>query len=255
MIVTIKKDENEAGKAAGKKAASLIREAIDVKGSANIILATGSSQFEVLHQLTHEKGIDWNKVTMFHLDEYIGLPVTHKASFRKYLQERFVEKVPKLKSVNFINGEAHTQNECERLEGLIQQSTVDVAVVGIGENGHLAFNDPPADFETKRSFLVVNLDDVCRKQQVNEGWFKTINEVPQQAISMSVYQIMLSEHIVCTVPGARKAEAVQHTLEEDVSRLWPASILQQHTDCYLYLDDASASLLKNKESYISWNSK
>jgi glucosamine-6-phosphate deaminase len=191
---------------------------------------------------------------MFHLDEYIGLPATHKASFRKYLRERFVEKVPKLKSVNFINGEAHAQNECERLEELIQQSTIDVALVGIGENGHLAFNDPPADFETKRSFLVVNLDDVCRKQQVNEGWFRTINEVPQQAISMSVYQIMLSEHIVCTVPGARKAEAVQHTLEEDVSNLWPGSILQQHSDCYLYFDDASASLLKNKESYISWDS-
>ena len=254
MFVSIKKDAKEAGVSAGKKAAAFIREAIQSKGSATIILATGSSQFEVLHQLTHEKGIDWNKVTMFHLDEYIGLPVTHKASFRKYLQERFVEKVSKLRAVNFINGEAHTKKECERLEELIQQATVDVALVGIGENGHLAFNDPPADFETKRSFLIVNLDDVCRKQQVNEGWFSTIDEVPRQAISMSVYQIMLSEHIVCTVPGARKAEAVQHTLEEDVSNLWPATILQQHADCYIYLDDASASLLKNKESYISWGS-
>ena len=254
MFVSIKEDQKEAGIAAGKKAAAFIREAIQSKGSATIILATGSSQFEVLHQLTYEKGIDWNKVTMFHLDEYIGLPVTHKASFRKYLQERFVEKVPSLKAVNFINGEAQAQNECKRLEELIHQSSIDVALIGIGENGHLAFNDPPADFETRQSFLVVNLDDVCRKQQVNEGWFSTINEVPRQAISMSVYRIMLSEHIVCTVPGARKAEAVQHTLEEDVSNLWPASILQKHSDCYLYLDDSSSSLLKNKESYISWGS-
>lgn len=254
MFVSIKEDASEAGITAGKKAAAFIREAIVSKGSATIILATGSSQFEVLQQLTHERGIDWNKVTMFHLDEYIGLPISHKASFRKYLNQRFVEKVPQLKAVNFINGESHAQNECKRLEELIRLLTVDVALVGIGENGHLAFNDPPADFETQRSFLVVNLDEACRKQQLNEGWFNSIDEVPLTAISMSVYQIMLSKHIVCTVPDARKAEAVQHTLEEDVSNLWPSSILQQHPDCYLYLDDSSASLLKNKESYISWGS-
>ncbi|MDE3182423.1 MAG: glucosamine-6-phosphate deaminase [Bacteroidota bacterium] len=251
MVVSLKKDEKEAGKAAGKKAAAFIREAIQSKGSANIILATGSSQFETLKQLTSEKDIDWSKVTMFHLDEYIGLPVSHKASFRKYLQERFVEKVPKLKAVNFINGEAHAQNECERLGKLIDQLPVDVALVGIGENGHLAFNDPPADFETDQSYLIVNLDEECRQQQVNEGWFNSIEEVPKQAISMSIKQIMLSQHIICTVPGRRKAKAIQHTLEEDVSNLWPASILQQHSDCYLYLDNSSASFLKNKENYIS----
>lgn len=254
MFVSIKEDASEAGIAAGKKAAAFIREAIASKGSVTIILATGASQFEVLDQLTHEKDIDWTKVTMYHLDEYIGLPFSHKASFRKYLKQRFVEKVPQLKAVNFINGEADAKNECKHLEQLIQQVIVDVALIGIGENGHLAFNDPPADFETKRSFLVVNLDEACRKQQLNEGWFSSIDEVPLMAISMSVYQIMLSKHIVCTVPDARKAEAVQHTLEEDVSNLWPASILQQHPDCYLYLDDSSASLLKNKESYISWGS-
>lgn len=254
MFVSIKEDASKAGIAAGKKAAAFIREAIASKGSATIILATGASQFEVLDQLTHEKDIDWTKVTMFHLDEYIGLPFSHKASFRKYLKQRFVEKVPQLKAVNFINGEAHPKNECKRLEQRIQQVTVDVALIGIGENGHLAFNDPPADFETKRSFLVVNLDEACRKQQLNEGWFISMDEVPLSAISMSIYQIMLSKHIVCTVPDARKAEAVQHTLEEDVSNLWPASILQQHPDCYVYLDNSSASLLKNQESYISWGS-
>ena len=254
MLVSIKEDEKAAGISAGKKAASFIREAIQSKGNATIILATGSSQFEVLHQLTNEKGIDWNKVTMFHLDEYIGLPDTHKACFRKYLRERFVEKVPDLKAVNFINGEAHPQNECKRLKELISTSRVDVALVGIGENGHLAFNDPPADFETEEPFLGVDLDEKCRQQQVNEDWFYSIDEVPTQAISMSVKQIMSSKYIVCTVPGTRKAEAVKHTVEGNVSHLHPASILQKHPDCYLFLDDSSASLLLNKESYISWNS-
>lgn len=251
MFVSTKKDTREAGVAAGKKAAAFIREAIQSKGSATIILATGSSQFEVLHQLIDEKGIDWNKVTMFHLDEYIGLPGSHKASFRKYLQERFVEKVPKLKAVNFINGNEHTQNECERLLKLIHESPADVALVGIGENGHLAFNDPPADFETDQSYLIVNLDEECRQQQVNEGWFNSIEEVPKQAISMSIKQIMLSQHIICTVPGRRKAKAVKDTLEKPVSNLHPASILRNHPDCYLYLDEESAALLENISSYIS----
>ncbi len=253
MFISISRDAKETGVAAGKKAAALIRDVIRSKGSATIILATGSSQFETLNQLAHEDGIDWSKVTMFHLDEYLGLPATHKASFKKYIQDRFVEKVPPLKVVNFINGEAHPQNECDRLSKLIHQSPVDVALVGVGENGHLAFNDPPADFETDRSFLIVDLDEQCRQQQVNEGWFNSINEVPKQAISMSIKQIMSAQHIVCTVPGVRKAEAVKHALEEDVSNLHPASILQKHADCYLYLDDLSASLLKIKESYISWD--
>lgn len=250
MVVNIKKGEIEAGVAAGKKAADIIRETIESKGSATIILATGSSQFEVLKQLTSEEGIEWDKVTMFHLDEYIGLPANHKASFRKYLQERFVERVPALKAVHFINGNAQSHEECNRLQEKIQKCSVDVALVGIGENGHLAFNDPPADFETRQSFIVVDLDEKCRRQQVNEEWFSSMEEVPQQAISMSIYQILLSKKIVCTVPGSRKAEAVKHTLEGVVSNLWPASILQRHPECYLYLDDASASLLANKEKII-----
>jgi glucosamine-6-phosphate deaminase len=246
MFISISNDSLETGIEAGKKAASLIRQAIESKGNATIILATGSSQFETLNQLTGEEGIDWSNVTMFHLDEYIGLPVSHKASFRKYLQERFVEKVPALKGVNLINGEADPEQECNRLEKLILQSTVDVALVGIGENGHLAFNDPPADFETGSAYLVVNLDEQCRQQQVNEGWFSALNEVPENAISMSIQQIMLSKHIVCTVPGIRKAKAVKNTLERPVSNLYPATILQHHPDCYLFLDNESASLLKHR---------
>jgi glucosamine-6-phosphate deaminase len=246
MFIRITNDSQEAGIEAGKKAASLIRWAIASKGNATIILATGSSQFETLNQLAKEEGIEWNKVMMFHLDEYIDLPVSHKASFTKYLQERFIEKVPPLNSVNLINGETDPEQECRRLEGLVLKSPVDVALVGIGENGHLAFNDPPADFETERAYLVVKLDEQCRQQQVNEGWFSSMSEVPSHAISMSVKQIMLSKHIVCTVPGIRKAKAVKNTLEMPVSNYYPASILQNHPDCYLFLDNASASLLKNR---------
>lgn len=246
MFITITNDSREAGIEAGRKAASIIRQAIATKGNATIILATGSSQFDTLNELSAEEGIAWSKVTMFHLDEYIGLPVSHKASFRKYLQERFIEKVGSLKAVYLINGEANPEQECQRLEKLISQSPVDIALVGIGENGHLAFNDPPADFETSKAYLIVKLDEQCRKQQVNEGWFGSIEEVPMHAISMSVKQIMLSKHIVCTVPGIRKAKAVKNTLERPVWNYYPASILQNHPDCYLFLDNGSASLLKER---------
>ena len=251
MFISISKDAKEAGIKAGKKAASLILETIQSNGSATLILATGSSQFETLKQLTGEKDIEWSKVTMFHLDEYIGLPASHEASFRKYLKERFIKKLPGLNSVNLIDGQTDPVQECERLKQLIRKSPGDVALAGIGENGHLAFNDPPADFETDQSYLIVNLDEQCRQQQVNEGWFNSIDEVPKQAVSMSIKQIMLSKHIICTVPGLRKAKAVKDTLEKPVSNLHPASILRDHTDCYLYLDEESSALLDNSKSYNS----
>jgi glucosamine-6-phosphate deaminase len=244
MNISIQKDPESLGIEAAKKAAILICEAIQSNGIANIILATGSSQFETLNQLIEEKDIEWNKVTMFHLDEYIGLPLSHKASFRKYLKERFLDKVPPLKAVHLINGETDPQQECERLGALIRKSPIDVALVGIGENGHLAFNDPPADFETEQPYIIADLDRECRQQQVNEDWFESVEDVPKQAISMSVKQIMLSKHIICSVPGARKAKAVKDCLEQDISNLYPASILQNHSHCYLFLDEPSASLLK-----------
>jgi glucosamine-6-phosphate deaminase len=246
MKISVQDDPLKLGEEAGKKAAELIRAAIREKGSATIILATGSSQFETVAQLTREDNVDWGTVTMFHLDEYIGLPMSHKASFRRYLKERFLDKVPDLKAVHFINGEAEPEGECQRLESLIRQSPVDVALVGIGENGHLAFNDPPADFETERAYLVADLDTACRQQQVHEGWFSEVNQVPTQAISMSVKQIMRSKHIICSTPDSRKAMAVKNTVEQQVSNLYPASILQQHPDCYLYVEKASAALLKNQ---------
>jgi glucosamine-6-phosphate deaminase len=243
MKISIYDNPHELGKAAGIAAARLIREAIEVNGSANIILATGTSQFETINQLISGTGIDWSKVVMFHLDEYIGLPITHPASFRKYLQERFLSKVPALKNAYLINGEGDAQAECERIGSLISKHIIDVALVGIGENGHLAFNDPPADFETEQPYIIVELDEPCRKQQLGEGWFKSFEEVPKQAISMSVKQILQSKHIICSVPDDRKALAVKNSLEQQISNWYPASILQQHTDCRIYLDKFSSTLL------------
>jgi glucosamine-6-phosphate deaminase len=245
MDIKIFNDPKQLGEAAGRDAGALIREAIGKKGNASIILATGASQFETLNQLIAEKNIDWTKVVMFHLDEYIGLPVTHNASFRKYLQERFLAKVPPLKAAYLVNGEADPAAECERLGELIALHPIDVALVGIGENGHLAFNDPPADFETEEPYIVVTLDEPCRKQQMGEGWFTSVEEVPKQAISMSVKQILKSKHIICSVPDGRKAAAVRNTVEQKVSNIYPASILQTHVACTCYLDRMSAAFLSN----------
>jgi glucosamine-6-phosphate deaminase len=244
MDINITQNPVELGKAAGAMAAQFIREAITSNGNANIILATGTSQFETLNQLTTEN-IDWSKVVMFHLDEYIGLSITHPASFRKYLQERFLSKVPPLKAAYLINGEVDAKAECARLGSIITNHPIDVALIGIGENGHLAFNDPPADFETEQPYIIVELNEACRKQQMGEGWFKSVEEVPSHAISMSVKQIMRSRQIICSVPDSRKAMAVKNSLEQPVSNLYPASILQLHPNCAYYLDKASAALLSS----------
>lgn len=243
MEKIITKNPKDLGNAAGSEGAKLIRMAIEHNGSANIILATGTSQFETLNQLISEPGIDWNKITLFHLDEYIGLPITHPASFRKYLLERFISKVPALKAVYLINGEGDLKLECSRLAKSIHEHPIDVAFVGIGENGHLAFNDPPADFETEEPYLVVALDEACRRQQLGEGWFKSMDEVPKKAISMSVKQILKSKNIICSVPDQRKAMAVKNCFEHPVSNLFPATALQRHPHCICFLDAASSSLV------------
>ncbi len=246
MKIHITNNPQELGQVAGDTAATFIKKAIAANGQSNIILATGTSQFDTLNQLIHEGGIDWSKVVMFHLDEYIGLPVTHAGSFRKYLQERFLSKVGALKQVHLIDGEADPATECIRLGNIIAQLPVDVALVGIGENGHLAFNDPPADFVTEQPYIVVELDEQCRNQQYGEGWFGSMNEVPRQAISMSIKQILKSKNIICSVPDQRKAIAVKNCLELPVDNLHPASILQQHSGCFMYLDTSSASLLSSQ---------
>lgn len=249
MKVRVESSTKAMAEAAAKYAIEGITQAIEMRGRANIIVATGASQFDFLKNLIAAKNIDWTLVTVFHLDEYVSLPITHRASFRAYLRERFVAQLPsKLAAFNEVNGENPDPNaECRRLQTLIDTAPIDVACVGIGENGHLAFNDPPADFDTESAYLVVNLDEACRLQQVGEGWFPTINDVPKQAISMSIRQIMKSGRIVCTVPDARKAVAAQKTIEGPISNMCPASIMQNHMDCTIFLDPGSAAnLTKNK---------
>ncbi len=245
MVISISNNKQELGRRAAAQGASFIRQALAHHGEATIIVATGASQFEMLDHLVKEE-IDWSRVTAFHLDEYIGLPFTHPASFRRYLKERFVDKVP-LKQFHYVNGEADDPvEECRRLGELIRDRRVDVAFIGIGENGHIAFNDPPADFETSEPYLVVELDEACRRQQLGEGWFSSLEEVPHKAISMSVRQILKSEKIICSVPDRRKAVAVKNSVEGPVTPEVPASILQTHPATWLFLDKASASLLNDK---------
>ena len=235
--------KTELGQAAARDAATIINQAIADRGAAYVIAATGASQFEFLDALVAEE-IDWSKVVFFHLDEYVGLPESHPASFRRYLKERILSRVQP-RSFHLINGEADdVYEECRRVGDLISRETIDVAFVGIGENGHLAFNDPPADFETAEPYIVVNLDQNCRQQQVGEGWFQSLDEVPTQAISMSIKQILRSRYILCIVPDQRKATAVKNCVELEVSPMQPASILQKHESVTLYLDRVSSSLLR-----------
>jgi glucosamine-6-phosphate deaminase len=241
MEIIISENKEELGRKAAIKGVALIKKAIQEKGAANIIVATGASQFEMLTELV-KQDVEWRKVIGFHLDEYIGIDENHPASFRKYLKERFISLVP-LKEFHFVNGNG-AEKECKRLGEIISRHPIDVAFVGIGENAHLAFNDPPADFETEEPYIVVNLDENCRKQQLGEGWFPTFNDVPKQAISMSIRQIMKSEHIICSVPDERKALAVKNTLKENISPLVPSSILQLHKTTWLFLDRESTGLIE-----------
>lgn len=239
MEISVYKSKDEVGKHAAKKGAELINDAILKNGYANIIVATGSSQFEMLEALVKED-IDWSKVTAFHLDEYVGMPDTHPASFRAYLKERFVDCV-NLKEFHYINAEIDPEGECIRLGELIADHPVDVAFIGIGENGHLAFNDPPADFETEVPYHVVELDEVCRRQQLGEGWFPDLENVPKTAISMSIRQIMKSSAIICTVTEMRKAEAVKKCVEGKITPEVPASVLLGHDKVWMFLDNEAAS--------------
>ena len=249
MEINISPTRLKTGSAAAHLAAESIMKAIAEFGEANLILATGASQFEMLAELVRQP-VDWSRVTAFHLDEYIGLPETHPASFRKYLKERFEEQVGGLKAFHYVVGDSpDPAGECRRLNRLLGGLRVDLACVGIGENGHLAFNDPPADFEIADPYIIVELDEACRRQQLGEGWFASLDDVPRRAISMSIRQIIKSRRIVCTVPDLRKADAVQKTVEGPVTNQVPASVLQQHPLCNLFLDEASASRLTRTPGY------
>lgn len=245
MKVKIFETKQGMGKAAAKEAVRILTSTIKEKGEAVFIAATGASQFEFLENLTSIPSIDWSKMTMSHLDEYIGIPETHPASFRKYLKEKLIDKVHPGSVYLIKGGTEDPELECERLGKIIGQKEVDVAFVGIGENGHLAFNDPPANFNTEKPYIIVALDDACRRQQVGEGWFKSVDDVPKQAISMSVKQIMKSKHIICTAPDMRKAQAVKDCFKGNkISPECPASILKKHDNCFVFLDDQSSVYLK-----------
>jgi len=233
-------DRGTMSRAAARDAADALRTAIRDRGGARIIAATGASQFDFLEALTQAPGIDWPRVEMFHLDEYVGLPIDHPASFRKYLRERLLDRTG-ITRYHLLDAERDAAAVADRVGRELARATVDVAFVGIGENGHLAFNDPPADFETDDPYIIVTLDDRCRRQQVGEGWFASVADVPPQAISMSVRQILKSRQIICVVPDARKADAVRACFEGGVSPMAPASILQTHENTIVYLDAASAA--------------
>ena len=240
MNINISRTSGEMAQRAAACAAQAISRTIAQNGEARILLSTGESQIEAIRYLT-EMEVEWDKVVMFHLDEYINLAETHKASFRKYLKERFIQVVNPKKAF-LVNGEGNVEENIAILTEELEKAPIDVALVGIGENAHIAFNDPPADFETDKAYIIVNLDQTCKQQQVNEGWFGSLDEVPAQAISMTVPQILKSRTIVTIVPGIRKGDAIQKTLSaETVTNLVPATILKTHHDWNLFLDGDSAS--------------
>ena len=242
LQIKVLTDKDSLGRAAADHAAGSVQRAIRNHGLARIIAATGASQFEFLDAFTSLPDIDWGRVEVFHLDEYIGLPMTHPASFRKYLFERLINKTG-ITRYHFLDGDGDPMASIERIGKELQRMPINLAFVGIGENAHLAFNDPPADFKNEAPYLVVDLDQGCRRQQVNEGWFARVEDVPKQAISMSVRQILQSKEIIVVVPDERKAKAVKNSLEGDVSPLIPASILRTHPNVTIYLDKDSAALL------------
>jgi glucosamine-6-phosphate deaminase len=242
MIIKVFDEKNSLAKAAAMQAAAAIRAAIGKRGEARIIAATGASQLEFLKALTAVSEMEWKKVEMFHLDEYIGVPMTHPASFRKYLHEHLIEKTG-IQKQHLLDGTGSIVNVIRDASRAIAAAPIDVAFVGIGENGHLAFNDPPADFETEEPYIIVNLDEACRKQQVGEGWFPDVAAVPKRAISMSVRQILKSNEILAVVPDARKAKAVKACFDGELSAMAPASILRTHRNATIYLDKQSAALL------------
>ena len=244
MIISVFKDKLALSRSAAEQAAAALRGAILQRGLARIVVATGASQLEFLNSLTLTENIDWQRVEMFHLDEYIGLPITHPASFRNYLLKNFIHKTG-ITKYHLLNGDSDVdaREAVLRIGENLAAAPIDIAFVGIGENGHLAFNDPPADFETDDPYLIVDLDEACRRQQVGEGWFADISKVPRQAISMSVRQTLKAREILAVVPDARKAPAVKLCFEGEISPMAPSSVLGTHANATIYLDEHSASLL------------
>ena len=242
MILKVFDDKNALGEAAAAQAAAAIRGAIAGRARARVVAASAASQLQFLEALTATPGIDWKRVELFHLDEYIGLPMTHPASFCKFLHDHLISKTG-ITHYHLLNGEADPVQVIREATKAIAEAPIDVSFVGIGENGHLAFNDPPADFQTEEPYIIVNLDEACRRQQVGEGWFKDIDEVPKRAISMSVRQVLRSHEIIAVVPDTRKAQAIKACFDGSITPVAPSSIMRTHHNATIYLDKHSAALL------------
>lgn len=245
MRIQLRDNREQLGRIAAEQAATAIRRSIEERGRARVVGASAASQIEFLEALIASPNIDWDKVELFHLDEYIGLPPTHPASFCRFLEKHLIAKTG-IRQTHFLRGDWPAMETIERTNAAIRVAPIDIAFVGIGENGHLAFNDPPADFQTEEPFIIVELDETCRRQQVAEAWFPTLEDVPKRAISMSVRQVLKAREILAVVPGPRKAAAIQTCLEGPISPLAPASILRTHADTTVYLDKDSAALLQGK---------
>jgi glucosamine-6-phosphate deaminase len=242
MLLKVFDDKVSLGKAAATQAASAIRFAIAERVQARVVAASAASQFEFLEALTATPGIHWEQVELFHLDEYIGLPTTHPASFCKFLQERLIAKTG-IVNYHLLDGSQDPAAVIRSVGKAITASPIDIAFLGIGENGHIAFNDPPADFDTQEPYIIVSLDHSCRLQQVGEGWFKDLDAVPKQAISMSVRQVLKAREILAVVPDARKAPAIKACFDGPISPMAPSSILRNHPNATVYLDRQSSALL------------
>lgn len=245
MKLRLEADRRAMSAAAAEHAASSLRRLISQSGKARVVAATGASQLEFLEELTSLKGIDWTRVDLFHLDEYVGIPESHPASFRRYLRENLIDKTG-IRKFHSLDGTRPVEDVIREVGGELNSAPIDVMFAGIGENGHLAFNDPPADFETTDPYILVNLDEACRRQQVGEGWFARIEDVPSTAISMSIRQMMKTDELLVIVPDARKATAVKASVEGDVTALVPASIIRTHPNVTLYLDEPAASMLSKE---------
>ena len=246
MQVSISATKKEMGQKAAACGAEVIRKAISERGEANVVLACAPSQNQTYDALVEEPGIDWSKVNVFHLDEYVGLKADHPASFRLNLHKTILDRLPQpVKSFHAIEGDADDLKQfIKDLDAEIKKCVIDVAFVGIGENGHVAFNDPPADFEIEDAYLVAELDEACRRQQYGEGWFPTMEAVPKTAVTMSCKQIMRAKAIVNTVPDTRKAKAVGLALEGPITNMVPATIMRNHSEYNVFLDQEAAACLK-----------
>lgn len=236
LKVRVFPDRRAMGAAAGRDAAERIRQLQKGGRGLRMIFAAAPSQNEMLATLVGEPGIEWSTITAFHMDEYIGLPVDAPQRFGNFLKSRIFDRLP-FRAVHLIDGANEAKAECARYGALLREGPIDVVCLGIGENGHIAFNDPPvADFEDREVIKVVELDEACRRQQVNDGCFATFDDVPTHALTLTIPTLMSGRHLYCSVPGPTKRAAVGRTLNGAISTECPSTVLRRHSDCTLYVD-------------------